>query len=477
MINPFPNNDPSDNKPDSTALDIFYNNPFWIWETKEHNRAFSQTMGKCCFNHIIGLPVKNDKQYPIFLFQKLIYDAIEDNNNIWILKSRGIGITTFMIRYLAYKILSSSELEHKSIFIISGTREEHAAYIKQKLQDLFLTNFPNIKLQSKYTELWLKNTWIKIFPTKNIRDIRGYFEASYIWLDESDFMDLSIQEELIPAISPYQEKSNCTIILSSTPNRPDGLMQQIEKDANSNYKKLKLDYTYGLGTIYDPKDIEKKKKEVDFSREYECQYIGREGNIFTQYHIAQCTALGEEYAKIPVSLYTLKSCAIDFGFSSSATGIVLLEHIRGEKGEHILRVIDTELIEKGDPNYIVNIAWAIWSKFNYMNVLFFVDGSNRALVNMLKIRFSEPLVWDANKEFGDMIRIRPVNFSTEHKPMLSNLHAVITKGYLAIEPKYDQLLISLRTAYAKELHLDKEETTYDDLLDALRMALKAYSIK
>jgi hypothetical protein len=39
--------------------------------------------------------------------------------------------------------------------------------------------------------------------------------------------------------------------------------------------------------------------------------------------------------------------------------------------------------------------------------------------------------------------------------MLSDLHAVISKGLLAIDPKYDKLLTSLRTAYAEVLNLKK----------------------
>ena len=70
-----------------------------------------------------------------------------------------------------------------------------------------------------------------------------------------------------------------------------------------------------------------------------------------------------------------------------------------------------------------------------------------------------------------------MNFSTEHKNMLSNLHAVVTKGYLAIPEKYDKLLTSLRTAYAEELNLKKDVTSYDDLIDGLRLALKAYNFK
>jgi len=39
------------------------------------------------------------------------------------------------------------------------------------------------------------------------------------------------------------------------------------------------------------------------------------------------------------------------------------------------------------------------------------------------------------------------------------------------------LITSLRTAYAIEYSLDKEQTSYNDLLDALRLSLKAYNFK
>ena len=60
--------------------------------------------------------------------------------------------------------------------------------------------------------------------------------------------------------------------------------------------------------------------------------------------------------------------------------------------------------------------------------------------------------------------------------MLSNLHAVVSKGYVAIPEKYDKLITSLRTATAKEYSLDKDNANYDDLLDALRLSLKGYNI-
>lgn len=49
--------------------------------------------------------------------------------------------------------------------------------------------------------------------------------------------------------------------MASTPNRSGGLFETIEKDPNSKYEKIVLDYTVGLDKIYDRKEVEKKKKK------------------------------------------------------------------------------------------------------------------------------------------------------------------------------------------------------------------------
>jgi hypothetical protein len=391
---------------------------------------------------------------------------------------KSIGVTTYLIRYLAWKISSSSQLDHRSIFIISGTREVFANFIKEKMASLFKRNFPMMNLYTKYIEMVLKNTWIKVFLTTATKDIRGYFEAAYIWADEASFFPDSVQDELISVRKPYQTKSNCKIILSSTPNKPNVLMNRLK--GTPRYFKLRLPYDYGLGKIYSKEDIDKAKQSVSFEREFNLKYLGKQGNLFTDLQVKQCEALGQQYdtLKIPVSQFTLKSVGCDFGWSSSETGIVVLEHIQHE-AKHIIRVIDCHLIEKGDPNAVVNLCWDIYKRHNFMNTAYFVDGSDRSMVKLLKIRWQESLYWDNVKDFGhnSNIKIRPVNFSSEHKNMLGHLHSIASKGYLAIDPKYKELVTSLRTAFAQELSLDKKQTSYDDLLDALRLSLKAFEFK
>ena len=66
---------------------------------------------------------------------------------------------------------------------------------------------------------------------------------------------------------------------------------------------------------------------------------------------------------------------------------------------------------------------------------------------------------------------------TEHKQMLARLHMLVNKEYLAMSQQFDKLIISLRTGYAKEYSLHKEQSSYSDSLDALRLACKMYIMK
>ena len=60
--------------------------------------------------------------------------------------------------------------------------------------------------------------------------------------------------------------------------------------------------------------------------------------------------------------------------------------------------------------------------------------------------------------------------------MLAHLALLVSKEYLAIPQQFDKLIISLRTAYANELSLDKERSSYNDSLDSLRMACRMYKM-
>jgi hypothetical protein len=75
------------------------------------------------------------------------------------------------------------------------------------------------------------------------------------------------------------------------------------------------------------------------------------------------------------------------------------------------------------------------------------------------------------------MKVEPVNFNQEHKGMLGQCKLYLEKGHIAINPVFDKLEISLRTAVAEENILDKECTSYSDIFDAYRLALKHYHLK
>jgi hypothetical protein len=49
-------------------------------------------------------------------------------------------------------------------------------------------------------------------------------------------------------------------------------------------------------------------------------------------------------------------------------------------------------------------------------------------------------------------------------------------GYIAINPKFDKLITSLRTSVENDGVLDKEATSYDDIFDAFRLAMHFYKL-
>jgi hypothetical protein len=75
------------------------------------------------------------------------------------------------------------------------------------------------------------------------------------------------------------------------------------------------------------------------------------------------------------------------------------------------------------------------------------------------------------------MRIVPVNFNTEHKAMLGHCKMIMENdgGRIAINRgKFDKLITVLRTAVDNDGVLDKELTSYNDIFDAFRLALKFY---
>lgn len=191
--------------------------------------------------------------------------------------------------------------------------------------------------------------------------------------------------------------------------------------------------------------------------------------------IDKAIELGEQYQNMPINQYAIHSIGIDPGFSSSRFAIVVTEFL---KEEEKIRVVYSEEFEKSNPQDLVNLIFKMYTvDYGMMKTYTWVDAANRTFVNLLKVAFDESLNWEKQHITPNSMRVLPVNFGTEHKQMLSHMAVCVSKGYLCIPKRYDKLIISLRTAWANELSLHKEQTSYSDSLDALRLSCKMFRMK
>jgi uncharacterized protein (DUF1684 family) len=73
----------------------------------------------------------------------------------------------------------------------------------------------------------------------------------------------------------------------------------------------------------------------------------------------------------------------------------------------------------------------------------------------------------------------PTAFNTTGAKMLQAAKSLVEDkdNLVLIDKRFDKLLTALRTAVAREYKLDKEQTSYHDILDAFRLSLQLYERK
>jgi hypothetical protein len=171
---------------------------------------------------------------------------------------------------------------------------------------------------------------------------------------------------------------------------------------------------------------------------------------------------------------------IDPGYGSSAFGIVVTEWADG-----IVQIMHAEEYHRPDYNEMLSTVYGLMSKYQIDKV--YIDGANPSFIKSLKLQIGEEADYNRviaryrTEGLGDSwskdMKIIPVNFNKEHKAMLGHCKMIFEKdsGRIAINPdKFDKLITSLRTAVDIDGTLDKESTSYNDIFDAFRLALKFY---
>jgi hypothetical protein len=178
--------------------------------------------------------------------------------------------------------------------------------------------------------------------------------------------------------------------------------------------------------------------------------------------------------------FTPKSMGIDPAYGSSAFGIVVTQWVDG-----IVQILHAEEYHRPDYNETLSTVYGLMSKYQVDSV--YIDGANPSFIKSLKLQIGEDPDYDKviaryrSEGFGDSwskdMKIIPVNFNKDHKAMLGHCKMILEQdpGKIAINPdRFDKLITALRTAVDSDGTLDKEATSYNDILDAFRLALKFY---
>ena len=136
---------------------------------------------------------------------------------------------------------------------------------------------------------------------------------------------------------------------------------------------------------------------------------------------------------------------------------------------------------------MLSLVYGLISKYQIDKV--YIDGANPSFIKSLKLQIGEEADYDKviaryrSEGLGDgtqNMKIVPVNFKSEHKAMLGHCKMILENdgGRIAINPdKFDKLITALRTAVDNDGVLDKEATSYNDIFDAFRLALKFYNFR
>ena len=378
--------------------------------------------------------------------------------------------------------------------IVTGPNIDIAIKLIKRLKAIFEGKLGLI-FDNKETVLELNGCQIEAYPSNHIDSFRALANPKFIFIDEGDFFRKSEQDDVRFVSERYIGKSDPYIILVSTPNAPGGLFEKIEKEPESTciYKRLKMDYTYGIGKIYSKEEIDKVRQSPSFEREYNLKYLGIIGNTFHTKDIDRAVELGRKYNPNRVIVESQKVLGLDPGWGSSAFGVVLFQVANGRIevliAEEYPRPRYQDMVEK-----VMDIIRGLNRRQvdqSYLDsVKIYVDAANPEFITTLKelvgettrLEYIQDKMQYCKKHNLDLARymnVIPVPFSTAAKDMLVHTKELLEyeRPLIAINPSFTKLITSLRTAISDDLgKLSKEDTSYDNVLDAFRLALKGIKL-
>jgi len=436
----------------------------------------------CCFNHLIGLPIKNDKRCPLYDYELDLLPILDSKRYLWLKKARGLGITEFFLRYLCWLAVCKNErFKSKKFFLVSGPREDSAIELIKRIK-LILAPL-GILEETERTVAQVCEVNIQAFPSHHVNAMRGFTDVSFIFIDEADFFRLNQQQETRDVAEGYIAKTDPWIVMVSTPNLPGGLFEQMERNTDEDfiYHRVWMPYTVGVGKIYTQEEIDEAKRSPSFPREYDLKYGYGSGNVFRPEQIEACISRGgEEGVDENTIISMLKnrlsapvSIGVDPGFGSSKFAICAVTMLDGQ-----IHVIESQEYERADITYMADVCFELINKYEAGKI--YIDAANPGLIKSLKISVGENPEYEkvfaqAKKDKvdpGERMRIVPVNFATDGRGLLMFMMSLVSSKLIRIRSEFAALIQQMRIARILPTtgKLDKYSGPTMDSLDACMLA-------
>jgi hypothetical protein len=402
------------------------------------------------------------------------------NKNISIAKSTNLGMTELMIRAMLYKATVNDDLRGSTMCILVGPNFQLALGIMDRIRQL-LGRKLGLVFDSAQDKIVLNGVVITAKPSHHIDTLRSLTNVSFILLSEAAFFPLQDTENILSTILRFRAKSDPWIVLESTVNRPGDMLDRCHNYPDSleyqTFEKIRLPYTVGVNTIYEPDLILKQQTMPGFQREYNLQWIGTSSNIFSQQSIDRSITSDYDLRGIPQAP---KAIGIDpnTGGKGSEFAFCLIQCAYNK-----IQILRAESFEAPiDFNDMVNHTIKLMRQYqNVKNI--FVDAAVPVIYQGIARLLNQRLDYTEHvKELKDWrytqeqiqrkLVVHPIPFRTMHKTMMANLKYFVDSNTLQIHPSFVKLIIGLRSASAIEYDYQKQESSYPDIIDATRLALQ-----
>lgn len=117
--------------------------------------------------------------------------------------------------------------------IVTGPNIDIATKLIKRLKDIFELKL-GLLFDNKETVLELNGCTIEAFPSNHLDSYRALTNPKFIFLDDADMLRKSEQDDFRHVTERYIGKSDPYIVMISTPDAPDGLLERIGRNQRIN---------------------------------------------------------------------------------------------------------------------------------------------------------------------------------------------------------------------------------------------------